>query len=179
MAAEYMAVGLEARLNVLESKVQELVDIEAIRDLRFRYHEYINEAKFTEIAGLFTEDGDLLFGHLGNAHGRDEINRFFGGLLTKPDGAGKDKPPRLSRVRQFIHNHMVEIRGDRQPASPTWRPSRSTRARAMCCGALRRRICAPQRSLEVQEDGADAVLHGAVEGRLGPGRLAQDGPLIG
>jgi len=67
MAAEYMAVDLEARLNVLESKVQELVDIEAIRDLRFRYHEYINEAKFTEIAGLFTEDGDLLFGHLGNA----------------------------------------------------------------------------------------------------------------
>jgi hypothetical protein len=112
MAAEYMAVDLEARLNVLESKVQELVDIEAIRDLRFRYHEYINEAKFTEIAGLFTEDGDLLFGHLGNAHGREEINRFFGGLLTKPDSAGKEKPPRLSRVRQFIHNHMVEVRGD-------------------------------------------------------------------
>jgi hypothetical protein len=113
MAAEYMAVDLEARLNVLESKVQELVDIEAIRDLRFRYHEYINEGKFAEIASLFTEDGDLLFGHLGNAHGHDEINRFFGGLLVKPDAAGKTREPRLSRVRQFIHNHMVEVRGDR------------------------------------------------------------------
>jgi hypothetical protein len=113
MAAEYMAVELEARLNVLESKVQELVDIEAIRDLRFRYHECINEGKFAEIASLFTEDGDLLFGHLGNAHGHDEINRFFGGLLVKPDAAGKTREPRLSRVRQFIHNHMVEVRGNR------------------------------------------------------------------
>ena len=108
-----MAGDLEARVSALESKVQELVDIEAIRDLRFRYHEYINDAKFSEIAGLFTEDGDLLFGHLGNAHGRDEINRFFGGLLVKPDADGKNKQPRLSRVRQFIHNHVVEIRGDR------------------------------------------------------------------
>jgi hypothetical protein len=112
MAADHMAAGLEARVSALESKVQELVDIEAIRDLRFRYHEYINEAKFTEIAGLFTEDGDLLFGHLGNAHGHDEINRFFGGLLVRPDGGSK-KQPRLSRVRQFIHNHVVEVHGDR------------------------------------------------------------------
>jgi hypothetical protein len=103
-----MAADLEARISALESKVNELVDIEAIRDLRFRYHEYINEAKFSEIASLFTEDGDLLFGHLGNAHGHDEINRFFGGLLTKPDATGKSKTP-----RQFIHNHMVEIHGDR------------------------------------------------------------------
>jgi SnoaL-like domain len=113
MAADFMAADLEARVSVLESKVQELVDIEAIRDLRFRYHEYINEAKFTEIASLFTEDGDLLFGHLGNAHGREEIDRFFGGLLVKPDADGKSKQPRLSRVRQFIHNHVVEIHGDR------------------------------------------------------------------
>ena len=62
MAADFMAADLEARVSVLESRVQQLVDTEAIRDLRFRYHEYINEAKFTEIASLFTEDGDLLFG---------------------------------------------------------------------------------------------------------------------
>src|SRR2546425_10548086 len=113
MAADFMAADLEARVSVLESKVQELVDIEAIRDLRFRYHEYINDAKFTEIASLFTEDGDLLFAHLGNAHGREEINRFFGGLLVKPDADGKRKQPRLARVRQFIHNHVVAIHGDR------------------------------------------------------------------
>ena len=32
--------------------------------------------------------------------------------MTKPDADGKSKPPRLSRVRQFIHNHVVEVRGD-------------------------------------------------------------------
>jgi len=108
-----MPADLEARIAALESKVRELGDIEAIRDLRFRYHEYVNEAKFTEIAGLFTQDGELLFGHLGNAHGHDEINRFFAGLLVKADGSGQARPPRLSRVRQFIHNHMVEVHGDR------------------------------------------------------------------
>jgi len=108
-----MAADLEARLSALEAKVRELADLEEIRDLRFRYHEYVNEAKFSEIASLFTEDGELLFGHLGNAYGRDEINRFFGGLLVKPDARGKTKEPRLSRVRQFIHNHVVEIHGDR------------------------------------------------------------------
>ena len=107
-----MSADLDARVAALESKVRELTDIEAIRDLRFRYHEYINEAKFTEIAGLFTEEGELLFGHLGNAHGREEINRFFAGLLVKPDGQKKMRPPRLSRVRQFIHNHVVEVHGD-------------------------------------------------------------------
>lgn len=107
-----MATDLEARVSALESKVQELADREAIRDLRFRYHEYINDSKFSEIAGLFTEDGDLLFGHLGNAHGHEQINRFFGGLLTKPDDARKSKQPRVSRVRQFIHNHVVELHGD-------------------------------------------------------------------
>jgi hypothetical protein len=107
-----MPADLEARIAALESKVRELTDIEAIRDLRFRYHEYINEAKFTEIAGLFTEEGELLFGHLGNAHGREEINRFFAGLLVKADGQNKMRPPRLSRVRQFIHNHVVEVHGD-------------------------------------------------------------------
>lgn len=108
-----MATDLEARIGALESKIQELVDIEAIRHLRFRYHEYINEAKFGDIAQLFTEDGDLLFGHLGNAHGRDEIDRFFGGLSSKPNSGEKIRPPRLSRVRQFIHNHVVEVNGDR------------------------------------------------------------------
>lgn len=107
-----MAAELEARISALESKLQELADREAIRDLRYRYHEYINEAKFSEIASLFTEDGEVLFGHLGDARGREQINRFFDGLKPKALGGSKSEQPRLSRVRQFIHNHVVELHGD-------------------------------------------------------------------
>ena len=65
-----MAQNLEARVKELEAKVQELNDREAIRDLRYRYHEYVNEGKFADIARLFTEDGVLDFGHLGKAKGK-------------------------------------------------------------------------------------------------------------
>ena len=87
-----MAADLEARIQQLEAKVQELYDREAIRDLRYRYHEYVNEAQFSAIPDLFTEDGVLDFAHLGKAHGRAEIAKFFGALNDKPDA---DKADRL------------------------------------------------------------------------------------
>ena len=61
----------------LEAKVAELYDREALRDLRYRYHECINEAQTEEIPDLFTEDGELDFAHLGKAKGREQIKKFF------------------------------------------------------------------------------------------------------
>jgi hypothetical protein len=40
----FMAQDLEARVKELETKVQELTDREAIRDLRYRYHEYVKQS---------------------------------------------------------------------------------------------------------------------------------------
>ena len=68
-----MATNLEDKVRELEARVAELYDREAIRDLRFRYHECINEAQMAEIPDLFTEDGELEFGHLGRAKGREQI----------------------------------------------------------------------------------------------------------
>jgi SnoaL-like domain len=75
-----MAINLEDRVKGLEAKVAELYDREALRDLRYRYHECINEARLTEIPDLFTEDGELDFGHLGKAKGPEQIKAFFSGL---------------------------------------------------------------------------------------------------
>ena len=74
-----MAISLEDRVRELEAKVAELSEREAIRALRLRYHECVNEAKTAEIPDLFTEDGELEFGHLGRAKGRDQIKAFFSG----------------------------------------------------------------------------------------------------
>ena len=107
-----MATDMEARVRELESKVQELTDREALRDLRYRYHEYINEGKFANIAELFTEDGELEFGQLGHAKGREKVGAFFSSLApsSSPPPAGR---PHFSFVKQYIHNHVVEIQGDR------------------------------------------------------------------
>ncbi|HUA34524.1 MAG TPA: nuclear transport factor 2 family protein [Candidatus Binataceae bacterium] len=105
-----MASNLEERVKELEAKVAELYDREEIRDLRFRYHECINEAQMAEIPDLFTQDGELEFGHLGKAKGRDQIQKFFSGLGGSRTGG---QPRGLYRVRQFIHNHVLKINGDR------------------------------------------------------------------
>ncbi|HLW70864.1 MAG TPA: nuclear transport factor 2 family protein [Candidatus Binataceae bacterium] len=106
-----MAADLEARVKELEGKVQAMTDCEAIRNLRYRYHEYVNEGKFKEIPSLFVEDGELDFAHLGKAKGHAEIAKFYGGIVG--DGPVRDQNrPRISWVKQFIHNHMIELHGD-------------------------------------------------------------------
>ena len=72
-----MPQTVEERLAILEQKVQELTDVEAIRRLRFRYHECVNETKLAEIPDLFTEDGDLDFGYLGKARGKAELEKVL------------------------------------------------------------------------------------------------------
>jgi ketosteroid isomerase-like protein len=106
-----MTTDLESRIKALEAKVQEMTDREAIRDLRYRYHEYVNEGKFAEIANLFTEDGVLDFAHLGKANGRAEIQKFFGGIAGEKPPAEKERP-RITWVKQFIHNHVIQLHGD-------------------------------------------------------------------
>jgi hypothetical protein len=108
-----MATNLEDKVRELEAKVAELYDREAIRDLRFRYHECINEAQMAGIPELFTEDGELEFGHLGRAKGREQIQKFFGGLAGDRTAADGSRRRGLYRVKQFIHNHVLRINGDR------------------------------------------------------------------
>src|SRR3982074_3639025 len=106
-----MSTNLEQRLGELEAKVAELSEREALRDLRFRYHECINEAKRADIPDLFTEDVELDFGHLGHAKGRDQIKTFFSGLSADRTASDGSRKRGLYRVKQFIHNHVVHLHG--------------------------------------------------------------------
>lgn len=93
---------VERRLADLEAKVQRLSDIEEIRALRLRYHECINQNLPAEVPDLFTEDAELDFGYLGKTRGRVKLTKFFAAL-----------PVLLDFVKQFIHNHVVLVDGDR------------------------------------------------------------------
>ncbi len=105
-----MASDLETRIKDLEAKVQELNDVEAIRNLRYRYHECINESRNGDIPSLFTADADLDFGHLGKVKGTAGLKKFFDALDKPPSSPGQ--PPLYSFVKQFIHNHVVHVHGD-------------------------------------------------------------------
>src|ERR1700720_2504366 len=106
-----MATDLEGKVKELEATVADLYERSRLRDLPYRYHECINEAQLAPIPHPFTEDGELDFGHLGKAKGREEINKFFSGLGR--DRTAPDNRRGLYRVRQFIHNHVLKVNGDR------------------------------------------------------------------
>lgn len=96
---------VERRLAQLEAQIRRLADIEDLRALRLRYHQYVNENRAAEIPGLFTDDAELDFGYLGRTRGRQKITKFFLAL-----------PVLLEFVKQFVHNHAIEVEGDRATA---------------------------------------------------------------
>lgn len=88
-----MADSLEARIAALEAK-------DDVRALRYRYHQCVNEMDIDGIVELFVEDAELDFGYLGRTRGREKIGRFFGSM-----------PDLLPFIKQFIHNHLIELDG--------------------------------------------------------------------
>jgi hypothetical protein len=90
--------NFEKRLAKLEADTRLLLDIEAIRVLRMRYHECNNERRSHEIPDLFTDDASFDFGFMGKAASVE----FFRGSST-----------RTAFIKQMIHNHVVEVDGDR------------------------------------------------------------------
>ena len=93
---------LEARINALEAKVQELQDRNEIQELRYRYHIAVNEKKPEMIPELFAETGEIDFAHLGKAQGKAKVAEFYRQALS-------DLVP---FVKQFIHNHVITITGN-------------------------------------------------------------------
>lgn len=88
----------EERLAALESDVRRLCAIEDVRTLRMRYHDRINQGRWADLPELFTDDAEIDFGYLGRGAGREAVVRFFAEL-----------PALLDFVKQFVHNHVVEV----------------------------------------------------------------------
>jgi ketosteroid isomerase-like protein len=85
----------------LAARVRRLEDIEEIRTLRLRYHDYLNRSEFERMSGLYTADARLRIDAVAHADGIAAIHDFF---VSIPRG--------LTLIKQFIHNHLVEIDGD-------------------------------------------------------------------
>ena len=90
-------------LGTLEQRILRLEDIEAIRKLRSRYHFCLNEGRYAEIAGLFTEDAVVHLDYLAKYEGIAAIERGFLAMGERE----------RFFIKQFIHNHDVDVEGDR------------------------------------------------------------------
>lgn len=93
---------MSATIISVECRLKKLEDIEEIRRVRMQYHYFINEGLFADMASLFTDHASVDFGGIGRAKGREGIRDFFLSV-----------PRNLSLIKQFIHNHIVDVDGDR------------------------------------------------------------------
>lgn len=107
------AAALAHRVRELERRLDRAESIEAIRALRSRYHELINEDQGRRLYELFTDDGAVVYNGRPEARGRDNIRRFF-----------ENFPVQFAR--QFIHQHIIEVDGDRGRGS-SWLDGRPVR----------------------------------------------------
>ena len=92
---------MAVELADLDARLRRLEDTEEIRKLRMKYHYFINEGRSEETAEIYTDDAYVEYEGVVIARGRAEFSRAIPSLSR-----------RLTFIKQFIANHMVEVDGD-------------------------------------------------------------------
>jgi ketosteroid isomerase-like protein len=107
------AYGMDSsdkRLEALESRIQALEDIEAIKQLQYRYKNAFMQAKWDEVIDCFSEDATLDIKPDGTNVGKGmaEVKRQFGNMAKAHVGAETD----------FIYHPIISVSGNK--AKGTW-----------------------------------------------------------
>ena len=88
--------------TTFEQKLQQVLDIEAIRKLKYEYMAHCdNNYNPDGIAAQFTEDGTWEGGQFGSAFGRDQIREFF-----------KFNDNLVEFAVHFATNGIIDVAGD-------------------------------------------------------------------
>lgn len=97
-------------MKALEARVQAMEDIEAIKQLQYRYKNAFMQAKWDEVIGCFSEDATLDIKPDGTNVGKGmaEVKRQFGNMAKVHVGAETD----------FIYHPIISVSGDK--AKGTW-----------------------------------------------------------
>ena len=91
--------ALQQQVHALKAQVERFDSIEAIRSLRARYHELVNEDAGPRLYELFAPDAAIVYGGRPEVRGRENIRAFFASFPVQS-------------ARQFIHNHVVDVQGN-------------------------------------------------------------------
>jgi len=84
-----------------EEALQRLLDFEAIRDLARRYAHCVWQGDAAGAVALFTQDGVMDTGDGPPLIGRESLRQTYTAIFAKQE------------LRPFVHNHVIELRGDR------------------------------------------------------------------
>lgn len=96
--------SLQQQCEKLLARVQYLEDIEAIRRLRDKYHERVNEDDGDRLWELFAPEAAVVYSGRPEVRGQENIRQFF---LSFP----------VQAARQFVHSHVIHVDGDRGTGS--------------------------------------------------------------
>jgi ketosteroid isomerase-like protein len=92
--------ALQQQVQNLQTQVERFDSVEAIRALRARYHELVNEDAGSRLYELFAPDAAIVYGGRPEMRGRENIRAFFASFPVQA-------------ARQFIHSHVVDVEGER------------------------------------------------------------------
>lgn len=84
----------------IEERIQRLEDIEAIRSLRHKFHYFVNERLPERAREIYTDDAVIIFDEFLRQEGIEAII------------AAASRFPEDLLLRQYIHNHEIELDGD-------------------------------------------------------------------
>lgn len=111
---------VEARLAALEARVDELEDLNAIRRLQMAYGYYIDYNRPEEVAGLFSEDGAVVF-LSGEYRGHAGIMRLYGTWFQNLFTGGRRGPVDGLLLDHFQLQDVITIAPDRKTAKGRFR----------------------------------------------------------
>ncbi len=89
-----------------DDRIQKLLDIEEIRNLRTLYSHYLDSANVDGLENVFTQDA-VVEVTVGSMRGLDEIRKGLGGAVTLFDRGKRGNYPFLHAVT----NHWIKITG--------------------------------------------------------------------
>lgn len=90
-----MANDLEARMTALE-------DVEAIKQLMFKYAYSVDAKEWDDVVSYFADDASINFGAVGKGVGKEQIAKFFKEVI----------PSRNSFTRHVVINPVIEVHGN-------------------------------------------------------------------
>jgi len=111
---------LESRFAALEGRVSELEDQAAIRKLQWAYGYYIDYNRPEEVAGLFAEDGAVVF-LSGEYRGHAGVMRLYGTWFQNLFTGGRRGPVKGLLLDHFQLQDVITVAPDRKTAKGRFR----------------------------------------------------------
>jgi len=113
-------MDIETRLASLEHRIEQIEDMNAIRRLQMAYGYYIDYNRPEEVAGLFAEDGAVVF-LSGEYRGHAGVMRLYGTWFQNLFTGGRRGPVEGLLLDHFQLQDVITVAPDRKTAKGRFR----------------------------------------------------------